>query len=164
MDPRNPSQPSDFTDAAELTGRRLDGVGRGFGEVVRVFHEVVGADLARMATPVKLRRDHKTGEQTLVVRCVSASWAQQIGFMELDLLDRLRSALPAFTATRIHARAGAPAPRPVAPPPPELTSLTPERAAYLTHLTETISDPELRARVLAAALAAERRRLTPPQP
>lgn len=143
---------NDFTDLANLTARHFDQVGGGFGRVISAFQRAAGPELAQVATPVSLRSG------VLKVRCASAAWAQAIGFMEHDLLSGLRAQLPGTSIDRISASAGAaPAPSapPPAPPPPPLDAAAEQR---LEELVAPIADPALRARVLAAARAAERAR------
>jgi hypothetical protein len=139
-------------DGAEALRAGLGNLGRGFGSVVATFHEVVGPDLARVATPTSLRNN------TLTIRCSSAAWAQTITMMELDLVERLAPRLGRGTVTRIVARAGGPPPRlePQAPvePPPVDEAVKARMEALVAH----IEDPDLRARMLAAAIATARRR------
>jgi hypothetical protein len=141
-----------FVDGAQALRRGLGDIGAGFGSVVATFHEVVGPELARVATPTSLKRG------TLTIRCSSASWAQTINMMELELLERLEPRLGRGTVHRIVARAGGPPPpleRSVPAPLGELDPATDER---LERMVEGITDPALRERVLAAAKAMERRR------
>lgn len=143
-------------DASDALRAGLGGLGRGFGSVVATFHEVVGPDLARVATPTSLR------DGTLTIRCSSAAWAQTITMMELDLVDRLAPRLGAGVVTRIVARAGGPPPRlepQPAPAPPPLDEATTRR---LEAMVAGIDDPDLRARMLAAAVATARRRAMRP--
>lgn len=151
-----------MTDAATLLGRGFDEVGGGFGRIVTTFRQVVGPDLARVATPTALKRG------TLTVRCSSASWAQTISMMELDLVDRLSARLGRGTIRRIVARAGGPAPQhdasPDRPPRPQLPQLDASTESRLEALVESIPDAALRERVLAAARATERRRAAGPNP
>ncbi|MCW2926382.1 MAG: hypothetical protein JWM86_350 [Thermoleophilia bacterium] len=142
-----------MTDSTEALRRGLAGIGDGFGSVVTAFHAAVGPELARVATPSSLKRG------TLTVRCSSASWAQTLTMMELDLVERLAPRLGKGTVTRIVARAGGP------PPPLEPTREAPlepldaASEASCEALVADIADPELRARVLAAAKASARRRI-----
>ncbi|MCW2955549.1 MAG: hypothetical protein JWO69_418 [Thermoleophilia bacterium] len=134
--------------------RSLDDVADGFGRVVRAFAEAAGGDLARMATATRLQ-----GGQ-LTVRCVSSAWAQTIGFMEAELLERLRQRLPNEQIDRIRVISGGIAPPPTPPPPPDpLPPLQVEAQARLEAMVAHIADPKLRAQLLAAAVASERRRL-----
>lgn len=151
-------RPPGFTDLAQLSGLQLSRMGRGFGVVVEGFRRAAGPQLAAVATPVVLRGG------TLVVRTTSAMWAQQLGFLERDLLERLEQELPHVTIDRIHARAGLPAPAPPRLDPPPSQPLEPAREHELERLVLTIADPALRTRVLRAARASEARRLTPQDP
>lgn len=143
---------SGVVDGAEALRRQLGQMGDGFGQVVATFHQVVGPELAKVATPTSLRRG------TLTIRCSSASWAQTINMMELDLVERLAPRLGRGRVQRIVARAGGP-PAPVERPQPSpLATLDASTEARLQQLVEHIDDPALRERVLAAARAMERRR------
>jgi hypothetical protein len=143
-------------DGAEPLRQLMGGLGKGFGSVVATFTEVVGPELARVATPTSLKRG------TLTIRCSSASWAQTINMMELDLVERLAPRLGRGTVTHIVARAGGPTPAPEPPPKAPLPALPDSEEARLEQLVAHIEDPALRARVLAAARASERRRATRP--
>lgn len=145
-------------DGADALRAQLGAMGDGFGSIVATFHEVVGPQLAKVATPTSLRRG------TLTIRCSSASWAQTISMMELELVDRLAPRLGRGTVRRIVARAGGPAPPPEAPPPAPLAPLDQRTDAQLQQLVDGIDDPALRERVLAAARAVERRRRSGPNP
>jgi hypothetical protein len=147
-----------MTDGAEALRSGLGQLGRGFGSVVATFAEVVGPELARVATPTSLKRG------TLTIRCSSASWAQTINMMELDLVERLAPRLGRGRVTHIVARAGG-QPPPLEPSPkPPLAPLDELSRARLEQLVQHIEDPALRARVLAAAIATERRRVAPRKP
>jgi hypothetical protein len=142
-----------MTDSTAALRAGLGAIGNGFGRIVATFHEAVGPDIARVATPTSLRAG------TLTIRCTSAAWAQTVSMMELDMLDRLAQRLGPGTVTRIVARAGGPAPTP-RPDPPQRTldPIDEQEAARLAKLVAPIPDPALRARMLAAATAAARRR------
>lgn len=149
--------PQSMQDGAAALRSGLGQLGRGFGSVVATFHEVVGPDLARVATPTALRSG------TLTIRCSSAAWAQTISMMELDLVERLAPRLGAGTVVRIVARAGGPPP-PLEPqaraePPP----VDPATQARMEALVAHIDDPLLRAKMLAAAIATARRRAMRPE-
>lgn len=147
-----------MTDGADALRASLGEMGAGFGRLVATFHDAVGPDLARVATPTSLKRG------TLTIRCSSASWAQTINMMELDLVERLAPRLGRGRVTRIVARAGGPPPPLEAAAAPPLAPLDPAAAERLEQLVEGIDDPDLRERVLAAARAVERRRRTGPDP
>jgi hypothetical protein len=139
-------------DGAAALREGLGQIGNGFGSIVATFHDVVGPELARVATPSSLKRG------TLTIRCSSASWAQTINMMELDLLNRLEPRLGAGKVTRIVARAGGPPPPLERTNPPALQPLDEATDERLEHLVAGIQDPALRERVLAAARATEQRR------
>jgi hypothetical protein len=146
-----------LTPAAALLGDGLATVGGDLGRVVGVWPAVVGDRLARVTTPARLR------DGTLQVRCASASWAQTLNGIEQELLERLDEQLGRGRVRRIHARAGGPAPRlDVEPPPPPLPPLAAGDREQLEQLVAHIDDPDLRARLLAAAVATARRRATRP--
>lgn len=149
-----------MTDASGVLRASLLGMGGELGAIVAAFAQAVGPQLAAHATPSRLQGG------TLTVRCSSAAWAQTIALREQELVERLAPLLGDGVVRRIHARAGgiAPAPTPAAravahppaaPPPP----LAAGRERELEHLVAHIDDPTLRARVLDAARASERRRL-----
>ncbi len=153
-----PRGPQSMRDGADALRAGLGDLGRGLGALVATFHEVVGPELARVATPTALR------DGTLSIRCSSAAWAQTITMMELDLVDRLEPHLGRGVVTRIVARAGGPPPRVEAQPmlkPPPLDAAT---HARLEAMVAGIPDPDLRARMLAAAVATARRRATRREP
>jgi len=141
-----------MTDASAALRASLDGIGRGFGSIVALFHDVVGPGLAQVATPTSLR------DGTLTIRCTSASWAQAIGLREHDLLARFSEQLGPGTITRIHARAGLGSTPPAPAPPPPLPPVRETDSRALEALVAEIPDAALRARVLAAAEATARRR------
>lgn len=152
--------PQRLRSAQDLLGAGLATIGGDLGRIVGAWPRIVGARLARVSTPSSLKGG------TLRVRCASASWAQSLAGSELQLLDRLADELGPGVVTRIHARAGGPAPRleeEPAPPAP-LPPLDPARLAQLEQLVAHIEDPALRARLLAAATATERRRSMRPNP
>ncbi|MCW2922050.1 MAG: hypothetical protein JWL76_1924 [Thermoleophilia bacterium] len=146
-----------MADGAEALRAGLGGLGRGFGAVVATFHEVVGPDLARVATPTALRNG------TLSIRCSSSAWAQTITMMELELVERLAPRLGRGTVTRIVARAGGPPPRLEAQPRPEPPPVDEGTRARMEALVAHIDDPALRAKMLAAAIATARRRAMRPE-
>jgi hypothetical protein len=125
--------------------------------VVATFHEVVGPDLARVATPTSLR------DGTLSIRCSSSAWAQTITMMELDLVERLAPRLGRGVVTRVVARAGGPPPRLEPQPRPEPPPVDEATQARMEALVAHIDDPELRAKMLAAAIATARRRSMRPE-
>lgn len=145
-------------DGAAALRSGLGRLGRGFGSIVATFHEVVGPELAKVATPTSLR------DGTLTIRCASASWAQTISMMDLDLVARLAPRLGDGTVTRIVARAGGPPPQLDPPPsvePPPIDEVTLSR---LEATVASIPDEALRARMLAAAVATARRRAMRAEP
>jgi predicted nucleic acid-binding Zn ribbon protein len=65
-----------------------------------VWAEVVGEAIAAAAEPVSER------EGVLTVRCVSATWAQELSLMEADLLARLRERLGEGAPSSLKVSAG----------------------------------------------------------
>jgi hypothetical protein len=146
-----------LTPSASLLSGALGRLAGDLGRVVGAWPAVVGAQLARVSTPSGLR------DGTLRIRCASASWAQTINGNELQLLDRLERELGKGVVRRIHARPGGPAPQLEPEPVKELLpDLDPVATARLEQLVAHIADPELRARLLAAATASARRRAMRP--
>ncbi len=144
-----------LTSAEQLAAAGLDGLGGSLGPIVLAWPSLVGERLARVSMPTSLRGG------TLRVRCSSASWAQAIAGMELELVHRFDERLGHGVVRRVHARAGslAPASPPSdptpAPAPPQLGA---RDLARLRGLVEHIADPRLREQLYAAAVATERRR------
>lgn len=142
-----------LTPAADLLPGGLGSIGGDLGRVVGAWPAIVGDKLARVTTPSRLR------EGVLHVRCASASWAQALLGTELQVMDRIAAQLGEGLVVRLTARAGGPAPRvEVNPAPAPLPDLTADQHAAMDDLVATISDPELRARMRAAASATARRR------
>ncbi len=152
-----PRGPQSMADGAEALRVGLGQLGRGFGSVVATFHEVVGPELARVATPTGLRNG------TLSIRCSSSAWAQTISMMELDLVERLAPRLGRGTVTHIVARAGGPPPRLEPQARPEPPAADEATIARMEAMVAHIEDPELRAKMLAAAIATARRRAMRPE-
>lgn len=139
--------------AQGLIADGLGAIGGDLGRIVAAWPQVVGDRLARVSTPSRLT------DQTLSVRCASASWAQSLNGNELDVLDRLAARVGDGVVTRIVARAGGPAPRvEVEPPAPLEQDVDPATRARLEAMVAGIDDPQLRARMLAAAIATGQRR------
>jgi hypothetical protein len=146
-----------LTPAARLLSGGLGRIAGDLGRVVGSWPAIVGPQLARVSTPSALR------DGTLRIRCASASWAQTINGNELQLLERLERELGAGVVSRINARAGGPAPRLEPEPPAEvLPDLDGAQTARLEQLVASVDDPDLRARLLAAATATARRRAMRP--
>lgn len=147
-----------MTPAADLLAGGLGSIGGQLGTIVGSWPRIVGPQLAAVSTPAGLR------DGTLRVRCSSASWAQSLNGNELQLLDRIAEHVGSGVVTRLHARAGGPAPRleveapPAAPPP-----ITPGEEQRLRALVADLPDGPLRERMLAAAIATARRRAMRPE-
>lgn len=147
-----------LTPAADFMSGGLGALAGDLGRIVGAWPSIVGGELARVSTPSALR------DGTLRIRCASSSWAQTINGNELQLLDRLERALGAGVVRRINARAGGAAPRLEAEPAARapLASLDPAQVAELERLVAGVADPQLRARLLAAATATAQRRAMRP--
>ncbi len=144
-----------LTPAADLLPGGLGSIAGDLGRIVGSWQRIVGPRLAAVSTPASLR------DGTLRVLCASASWAQALAGMELDVLDRIAGEVGTGVVTRLHARAGGPAPRlepEPAPPAQPLADLPEHEQQRLESMVESIDDAQLRARLLAAAVASERRR------
>lgn len=115
--------------------------------------ELVGDAIARHAWPLRIARDG-----TLHVATSSATWANELTFHAVEIVERLQSRLGAEAPTRMRCAVGpipetpSPAdPRPTtAPGPPEVP---PEVAAEAESAASAIDDPELREMVARAARA-----------
>lgn len=149
-------RPHIFVDPSELGRAQLRSMGQGFGAVLDAFTRAAGPDLARVAMPVSMR-----GE-TLTLRCASASWVQAIRFQEAELIASLATELPDVPISRIRTVTGTVSAqvaeqRPGPPTAPPLAPLADADAARLEELASRIANPQLAARVLAAAEACTRR-------
>lgn len=149
-------RPDIFVDPTDLGRARLRSMGGGFGLVLEAFGRIAGPELSRVAMPVALRG------ATLTIRCASASWVQAIGFQEAELLAALQRELPGVEVTRIRAVTGSVAPSVSNTPAntaaaPPLAPLAAGETERLDALVAGIADPDLAARVRAAAEAASRR-------
>jgi hypothetical protein len=120
--------------------------------VTAAWPEVVGDVVARQAWPLRLARDG-----TLHVATSSATWANELGFLADEILDRLRSRLGSDAPTGIRCaagpipEAGAPRDSPEADRVPVETP--PEIAAEAAVAASAIADPELRETVARAVRA-----------
>ena len=121
------------------------------GEVVPVWVDAVGTEIARNAWPARVARDG-----TLHVATSSSTWAFELAHLERDLLERLRAAAPDAGVERLKFAVGnLPEPaleddaRGPAPPPKP----GPEELAKAAALAAEIRDEELRKLVAKAAAA-----------
>lgn len=159
-DQPRPASAASFIDMSDMARGRLERMGGDLGRVIGAYAKAAGPQLAQVTTPVSLKRG------VLRVQCASASWAQSLTFVQAQLLQQLAAELPGVQITSIRAVVGA---RPAAPRPAEAIAPAPPRApldpspldeatdAGLRRAAEAIDDPDLRARVLAAARTATRR-------
>ena len=130
------------------------GPAAGMADIVRVWAELVGEEVARNAWPARIARDG-----TLHVHTSSSAWAFELGQLAPTILERLRETLPESSTPALRfavghlpeleptsaERAGPEAPRP-----------GPRERAAAAELTASLTDPELRelvARAAAASLA-----------
>jgi hypothetical protein len=115
---------------------------------------VVGDAVARHAWPLRIAKDG-----TLHVATASATWAQELGFLSDEILERLREHLGSAAPTKVRCAVG-PIPESgraeaVGPPdaPPALDDVPPEVRSAAASVAAAISDPELREMVARAARA-----------
>ena len=115
--------------------------------------EVVGDAVARNAWPLRIARDG-----TLHVATASATWAQELGFLSDEILERLRARLGADAPTKVKCAVG-PVPaagrahEDVPEPLPAAADMPPEVRSEAAAVASAISDPELR-EVVARAVRA----------
>jgi hypothetical protein len=113
--------------------------------------EVVGDAIARKAWPLRIARDG-----TLHVATSSATWANELGFLAEEIIERLRARLGPDAPSRLMCAAGpvpesaADEPEPSVEPPPEIPA---EIGAEADSAASAIDDPELRELVARAARA-----------
>ena len=115
--------------------------------------EVVGDAVARNAWPLRIARDG-----TLHVATASATWAQELGFLSDEILERLRARLGADAPTKVKCAVG-PVPaagrahEDVPETLPAAADMPPEVRSEAAAVASAISDPELREVVARAARA-----------
>ena len=121
--------------------------------VTEVWPAVVGDAVARNAWPLRLARDG-----TLHVATASATWAQELSLLRVDILERLQERVGAEAPAGLRFEVG-PVP---APPVPEQPSVLPplttddvpsEITVEAAAVAAEITDDELRALVARAARA-----------
>lgn len=120
--------------------------------VTAAWPEVVGDVVARQAWPLRLSRD-----RTLHVATSSATWANELGFLADEILERLRARLGSDAPAGIRWAAG-PIPEVAAPPDSRAVDempaeVPPEIVAEAAAAASKIADPELRETVARAARA-----------
>jgi hypothetical protein len=113
--------------------------------------DVVGDAIARQAWPLRIARDG-----TLHVATSSATWANELGFLADEIVERLRARLGPDTPSRLRCAVGpvpespADEPEPSVGPPPEVPT---EIGTEADSAASAIDDPELRELVARAARA-----------
>ncbi|HKX47255.1 MAG TPA: DUF721 domain-containing protein [Gaiellaceae bacterium] len=113
--------------------------------------EVVGDAIARQAWPLRIARDG-----TLHVATSSATWANELGFLADEIVERLRARLGPEAPSRLRCAVGlvpeppADEPSPSVGPPPEVPA---EIGAEADSAASAIDDQELRDLVARAARA-----------
>ncbi|MCE3287105.1 MAG: hypothetical protein K0S64_711 [Gaiellaceae bacterium] len=113
--------------------------------------EVVGDAIARQAWPLRIARDG-----TLHVATSSATWANELGFLTDEIIERLRARLGPQAPSRLRCavgpvpESGADEPERTVEAPPEVP---PEIGAQADSAASAIDDPELRELVARAARA-----------
>ena len=112
--------------------------------------DVVGDAIARQAWPLRIARDG-----TLHVATSSATWANELGLLADEIVERLRERLGAEAPTKLRCAVGPipetarPAPQAAEPVP----AAPPEVVAEADSAASAIDDPELRELVARAARA-----------
>jgi hypothetical protein len=133
-----------------LAAAGAPGVDR-LAEITAVWHDAVGAPIARAAWPRRLAKDG-----TLHVATASSTWAFELDRLSADILERLRGALRGDQVPSALRFAPGPVPEPAErapetlPTPPEVSSASRSEAS---RLASPIEDPELRELVSRAAAA-----------
>ena len=113
--------------------------------------EVVGDAIARQAWPLRIARD-----RTLYVATSSATWANELGFLADEIVERLQARLGPDAPGRLRCAVGpvpesaADEPEPTVERPPEVPAEIGEEA---DSVSSAIDDPELRELVARAARA-----------
>ena len=130
------------------------GPAAGMADIVRVWTELVGEEVARNAWPARIARDG-----TLHVHTSSSAWAFELGQLAPTILERLRETLPESSTPALRFAVGhLPEPEPTSAERagPEAPKPGPRERAAAAELTASLTDPELRelvARAAAASLA-----------
>ena len=130
------------------------GPAAGMADIVRVWTELVGEEVARNAWPARIARDG-----TLHVHTSSSAWAFELGQLAPTILERLRETLPETSTPALRFAVGhLPEPEPTSAERagPEAPKPGPRERAAAAELTASLTDPELRelvARAAAASLA-----------
>lgn len=122
-----------------------------------VWEEAVGAEVARRAYPLELRR----GRLTLAV--ASSPWMQQLSLLRERLREAVNGALGGEIVREVRFRLSAPEPPPpprtAAPPPPWLAlPLEPETLAAIDAEVSAVADSDLRAALHKVRVRAEQAR------
>jgi len=113
--------------------------------------DVVGDAIARRAWPLRIARDG-----TLHVATSSSTWANELGFLADEIVERLRARLGPDAPSRLRCAVGpvpesaADDPEPSLEPPPDVPA---EIGAEADSAAAVIDDPELRELVARAARA-----------
>jgi hypothetical protein len=111
--------------------------------VIALWKNVVGETLAQNARPLRMR------ESTLVLTVSSEAWKKELFSLRFEILKRLERLLGNSKVSSLELRVDpwmTAAYTPVAEPPPSQPSMEPTGLAL-----DSISDPELRRRLAAAA-------------
>lgn len=110
-----------------------------------IWDEVVGAQIASQARPVKIRG------AVLEVCVEQAAWMQQLQLMKPQILKRLNAELGEARIEEIFLKKGRIPPRehkePTQPPQWRAARLTSEEQGEITRLLQDIEDPDLRERL-----------------
>jgi len=138
--------------ARELT-RAGSRDGMPLAAVTSIWPEVVGEAIARRAWPLRIARD-----RTLHVATESATWAQELALLSVEILERLRDRLGENAPAGMRFAVG-PIPEPGTPAESPREHLAapveapPEIESEARSAASAITDPELRELVSKAARA-----------
>jgi len=130
--------------------RSAGGAGAALAEIVAVWPEAVGAEVARQAWPLRIGRD-----RTLHVATSSATWAFELDRLAGQVGEQLATALGTSAPAKLSFRVG-PIPEPEAVRPtaaPDVLEATPEATSEAATIASQVDDPELRELVARAARA-----------
>lgn len=110
------------------------------GRIWLLWDSAVGEQISSKAYPVSFRNG------ILTVAVSSAPWMQQLNFLKRSLIEKLNSSLGEQLVQEIHLKAGTPPPLTAEPvtPPKKLRPLTKDEEQWVSELSSTISDLELR--------------------
>jgi len=153
MDPDAPLNTAG-ANTIELLSRRFDALSRGLGRYIRRWEEIVGPAIAAHTMPTSLRED------ALRVRCESAIWTSELMHLQHDIVARLQSVIGEGAPRKIIPYTGRIPARNAGDLPVEhapLPDVSPVHIAAIHRLASTISDDDVRARMIRAMIASTAR-------